>query len=92
MTTSVWLLQFQGSLNRWVVWLKENANIIHHPPHNSIKLQRASTGTCQQANQYKFLELDNCQQMDAYKLVFIDREVSLLPWWIVGELIDDNCV
>jgi len=30
MTTSAWLLQFQGSLNRWVVWFK-NTNIIHHP-------------------------------------------------------------
>ena len=31
----------QGSLNRWIVWLKEfqNTIILHHPPHNSIKLQ-----------------------------------------------------
>ena len=48
MTTSAWLLEFQGSLNRWVVWLKkfQNTNIIHKPIHNSFKLQRASTDTC----------------------------------------------
>ena len=48
----------------------------NHPstPHNSIKLQRASTDTCHQVNLYKQLsssELDNFQQMDAYELVFI---------------------
>ena len=37
------LLQFQGSLNKWVVWAKEfqNTVIIHQPPHNSIKLQKS---------------------------------------------------
>ena len=75
MTTSEWLLQFQSSLNRWVVRLKEfqNTIIIHQPPHNSIKLQRVTTDTCQQVYLQKLSssELDNCQQMDAYKLVFI---------------------
>ena len=49
MTTSAWLLQFQGSLNRFVVGLKKfrNTIIIHQLPHNTNKLQRASTDTCQ---------------------------------------------
>ena len=56
MTTSAWLLQFQGSLNIWMVWLKEFQNTIgiHQPPHNSIKLQRASTDACQQ---YKIIAI-----------------------------------
>ena len=29
--------------------------IIHQPPHDSIKLQRASTDTCLQVSQYKFI-------------------------------------
>ena len=59
MTTIAWLLQFQSSINRWIVWLKEfqNTIIIHQPPHNSIKLQKASTDTCQQFNLYKFIAI-----------------------------------
>ena len=41
MTTSAWLLQFQGSLNKSIVWLKKFQNTI--TLHNSIKLQRAQT-------------------------------------------------
>ena len=48
MTTSEWLLQFQGSLNRWVIWNSKTQIKIHQPPHNSIKLQRVTTDTCQQ--------------------------------------------
>ena len=83
MTTSAWLLQFQGSLNRYL---------------NSIKLQRsrASTDTCQQANLYKFIGNYpvrtgslNCQQMDAYINWYLlaGRQVSLPALWIVKGLI-----
>ena len=45
------LLQFQGSLNKLVVWLKEvqNTIIINQRPHNSTQLQKASTNSSQQA-------------------------------------------
>ena len=39
-----------GSMNKGIPKHK-----YHQPPHNSIKLQRATTDTCQQANLYKFI-------------------------------------
>ena len=76
MTTSEWLLQFQGSLNRWVIWLQEfpNTIIIHQPPHNSIKLKSyhrhlSASVPMKVHRQSSSSELDNCQQMDAYELV-----------------------
>ena len=84
MTTSAWLQQFQGSLNRWLREFK-NTNIIHHPPHNSIKLQRASIDTCQQANPYKFIGNFSVKNwiiasrwMHTNWYLLASREVSLL--------------
>ena len=46
--------------------------IIHQPSHNSIKLQKASTDTCQQVyRQLSSSELDNYQQIDVYELVYV---------------------
>ena len=52
MTTSAWLLQFQGSLNRLVIKEFQSTIIIYQPSHNSIKLQKVSTDTCQQVYQF----------------------------------------
>ena len=96
MTISEWLLQFQGSLNRWVIWLQEfqNTIIIHQPPHNSIKLQRVTTDTCQQVYLWKFIGNYPVQNwiiasrwMHTNWYLLVSRKVSLQAWWIVRGMI-----
>ena len=85
MTTSSWLLEFQGLLNRWVVYIpKTQLSIINPLIYNSIQLQRASTDTCQQTNLaisvyvhpsagYYPVQIIAKQQMNAYELVYIGQ-------------------
>ena len=89
-------LQKNTSLNRWVVWLKEfqNTIIIHQPPHNSIKLQRVTTDTCQQVYLRKFIGNYPVQNwiiasrwMHTNWYLLVSRKVSLLAWWIVRGMI-----
>ena len=60
-----------------------NTIIVYQPPHNSIKLQRASTDTCLHATQQtsaSYYPVQN-QLMDLYELVAMllgSRQVSVL--------------
>ena len=79
------LLQFQGSLNRWVVCLKksktQSSSIMSLTFPSSFK-ELASTDTCLLTNICQFIRIhlvaivqfriaDNCQQMEVYELVYV---------------------
>ena len=58
MTTSAWLLQFQGSLNSLVVWLRNSKTQLSSINPLTIPISfkgLISTDTCQQANLYQFI-------------------------------------
>ena len=58
MTTSAWLLQFQGSLNSLVVWLRNSKTQLSSINPLTIPTSfkgLISTDTCQQANLYQFI-------------------------------------
>ena len=88
MTTSAWLLQFQGSFNKWVIWFhsgipKHN----YHPstPSQSIKLHRVTTDNCQQVYLWKFIGNHPVQNwiiasrwMHRTWYLLVSRKVSLL--------------
>ena len=96
MTTSAWLLQIQGSLDKWVAWLKEfqNTIIIHQPFTIPLSFKELAQTLVSKRTYIsskaiiQFRALDNSQQLDAYELASTDK-------WLDGlwrGLIDDNCV